>query len=51
MKFPRSAKILRSQFDIAPFAAVFFALLILLLLGGLDARARPAGQLAAAHRR
>jgi len=35
MKFPRSAKILRSQFDIAPFAAVFFALLILLLLGGL----------------
>lgn len=33
MKFPRSAKILRSQFDVAPFAAVFFALLILLLLG------------------
>lgn len=33
MKFPRSAKILRSQFDVAPFAAVFFCLLILLLLG------------------
>jgi biopolymer transport protein ExbD len=35
MKFPRSAKILRSQFDVAPFAAVFFALLIFLLLGAL----------------
>ena len=35
MKFPRSAKILRSQFDLAPFAAVFFALLIFLLLGAL----------------
>jgi len=35
MKFPRSAKILRSQFDVAPFAAVFFALLIFLLLAGL----------------
>ena len=33
MKFPRSAKILRSQFDVAPFAVVFFALLIFLLLG------------------
>lgn len=33
MKFPRSAKILRSQFDVAPFAAVFFTLLIFLLLG------------------
>ncbi len=32
MKFPRSAKILRSQFDVAPFASVFFALLIFLLL-------------------
>jgi biopolymer transport protein ExbD len=32
MKFPRTAKILRSQFDVAPFAAVFFALLILLML-------------------
>ena len=35
MKFPRSSKILRSQFDVAPFAAVFFALLIFLMLGGL----------------
>jgi biopolymer transport protein ExbD len=32
MKFPRSAKILRSQFDVAPFAAVFFSVMILLLL-------------------
>jgi biopolymer transport protein ExbD len=32
MKFPRSAKILRSQFDVAPFAAVFFALLIFIML-------------------
>jgi biopolymer transport protein TolR len=35
MKFPRTAKILRSQLDLAPFAAVFFSLLILLLLGWL----------------
>jgi biopolymer transport protein ExbD len=35
MKFPRNAKILRNQFDVAPFAAVFFAFLILLLLGAL----------------
>jgi len=35
MKFPRSAKILRNQFDVAPFAAVFFALLIFLLLTAL----------------
>jgi biopolymer transport protein ExbD len=35
MKFPRSAKILRSQFDVAPFAAVFFTLLIFLLLAAL----------------
>ncbi|MEI6077984.1 MAG: biopolymer transporter ExbD [Verrucomicrobiota bacterium] len=35
MKFPRNAKILRSQFDIAPFAAVFFCLVLLLLLGTL----------------
>ena len=32
MKFPRNAKILRSQFDIAPFAAVVFCLLIFFLL-------------------
>jgi len=35
MKFPRNAKILRSQFDVAPFAAVFFVLVIFLLLGAL----------------
>ncbi len=35
MKFPRTARILRSQFDAAPFAAVFFSLLILLLLAAL----------------
>ena len=35
MKFPRTAKILSSRFDAAPFAAVFFALLIFLLLAAL----------------
>ena len=35
MKFPRNAKIIRSHFDVAPFAAVFFILVIFLLLGGL----------------
>jgi biopolymer transport protein ExbD len=35
MKFPRNAKLLRSPFDIAPFAAVFFLLVIFLLLGAL----------------
>jgi biopolymer transport protein ExbD len=35
MKFPRNAKILRSQFDAAPFAAVFFLLVIMLMLGTL----------------
>lgn len=35
MKFPRNARILRSHFDVAPFAAVFFLLLIFLLLGAL----------------
>jgi biopolymer transport protein ExbD len=35
MKFPRNARILRSPFDVAPFAAVFFLLVIFLLLGGL----------------
>ena len=33
MKFPRNAKLLRSPFDMAPFAAVFFLLVIFLLLG------------------
>lgn len=35
MKFPRNAKILRSHFDVAPFASVFFLLLIFLLFGTL----------------
>ncbi len=35
MKFPRNAKILRSQFDVAPFAAVFFVIVIFLMLGAL----------------
>jgi biopolymer transport protein ExbD len=35
MKFPRNAKILRSHFDVAPFAAVFFCLVIFLMLGAL----------------
>jgi biopolymer transport protein ExbD len=35
MKFPRNTKLLRSPFDMAPFAAVFFLLLIFLLLGTL----------------
>lgn len=35
MKFPRNAKILRSHFDVAPFAAVFYVLLIFLMLGAL----------------
>ncbi len=32
MKFPRNAKILRSPFEMAPFAAVFFLLALFLLL-------------------
>jgi len=35
MKFPRNAKILRSHFDMAPFAAVFFLLVIFVMLGAL----------------
>jgi len=35
MKFPRNAKILRSPFEMAPFAAVFFLLVIFLLLTAL----------------
>jgi biopolymer transport protein ExbD len=35
MKFSRNAKLLRSPFDVAPFAAVFFLLVIFLLLGAL----------------
>ena len=35
MKFPRNAKILRSPFEMAPFAAMFFLLVIFLLLTAL----------------
>lgn len=35
MKFPRSAKILGSQSDAAPYAAVFFLLVIFLLIAAL----------------
>jgi biopolymer transport protein ExbD len=35
MKFPRNAKLLRSPFDVAPFAAVFFLIVIFLLLAAL----------------
>ena len=35
MKFPRNAKILRSPFEMAPFAAVFFLLVIFLMLAAL----------------
>ena len=35
MKFPRNAKIIRSHFDVAPFAAVFFIVVMFLLLGAL----------------
>jgi biopolymer transport protein ExbD len=33
MKFPRNIKILRSPFEMAPFAAVFFLLVIFMMLG------------------
>jgi biopolymer transport protein ExbD len=33
MKFPRNVRILRSYFDMAPFAAVFFLLVIFLMFG------------------
>jgi biopolymer transport protein ExbD len=35
MKFPRHARLLRNPFDFAPFAAVFFLLVIFLLLAAL----------------
>jgi biopolymer transport protein ExbD len=37
MKFPRNARILRSQLDAAPFASVFFVLLMFVMLCGLVA--------------
>jgi len=35
MKFPRNARIFRGQLDVAPFAIVFFLLIIFLLLGSM----------------
>jgi biopolymer transport protein ExbD len=35
MKFPRNTRLLRSPFEVAPFAAVFFLLVIFLLLAAL----------------
>jgi biopolymer transport protein ExbD len=35
MKFPRNARMFRAQLDAAPFAAVFFLLVIFLMLGSL----------------
>jgi len=35
MKFPRNARLLRSTFDVAPFAVVFFLLVIFLTLAAL----------------
>lgn len=35
MKFPRNARLLRSTFDVAPFAAVFFLLIIFVSLAAL----------------
>ncbi|HSU56197.1 MAG TPA: biopolymer transporter ExbD [Candidatus Dormibacteraeota bacterium] len=35
MKFPRNARIFRGQLDVAPFATVFFLLVIFMLLGSL----------------
>ena len=35
MKFPRNSRLLRNPFDIAPFAAVFFLLVIFMLLAAL----------------
>src|ERR1019366_3319127 len=35
MKFPRNARIARGQLDMAPFAAVFFLLVIFMMLGTL----------------
>jgi biopolymer transport protein ExbD len=35
MKFPRQVRILRGQFDVAPFAAVLFLLVIFLMVGAL----------------
>ncbi|MEY2428786.1 MAG: biopolymer transport protein ExbD [Verrucomicrobiota bacterium] len=35
MKFPRNARIIRGQLEVAPFAAIFFLLVLFLLAGSL----------------
>src|SRR5271156_464895 len=35
MKFPRNTRLLRNPLDVAPFAAVFFLLVIFLMIGAL----------------
>ncbi len=35
MRFPRTARMLRSQLDVTPFASVFFLLVIFVMLGSL----------------
>jgi biopolymer transport protein ExbD len=35
MKFPRNTRLLRNPFDVAPFAAVLFLLVVFLMLGAL----------------
>jgi len=35
MKFPRNARIIRAQLEVAPFAAIFFLLVMFLLVGSL----------------
>jgi biopolymer transport protein ExbD len=35
MKFPRNVRLLRNPFDVAPFAAMLFCLIVLLMLGAL----------------
>lgn len=51
MKFPRNARLLRSQLDVAPFASVFFLLVIFMMLASLiyTPGARIALQLPRAH--
>ena len=51
MKFPRNSRLLRSQLDVAPFASVFFLLVIFMMLASLiyTPGARIALQLPRAH--
>ena len=49
MKFPRHARILRGQLDAAPFASVFFVLVLFLMAGSLVYTPGVRLQLPAAH--